>query len=262
MESILKRAPALTAEVLDNLPAKEIKEKRGPFGKVFALEGGQFQAITYAKPVHYRDAATGAWEEIDNTFMADVYEGRPCLRTRAGETLAVCAASGPRPFLTLRDASGHSLSYGLEGAAEIFPVSDAAGREADEADPRKAAPALALRERVLEKREGAARYIDIFPNVDMVCAVTPGGIKDTVFFGSPDSARELTFIFDTRGGEMAVDAERNTITVSDATGETLFTLPMPFLLDTKQNHGSVEVTLSKEDGLWLIRSRCANSQAS
>jgi hypothetical protein len=174
--NIPKRAPVLTAEVLDNMPARELKDKRWRFGKVFSLDGCNYQAVAYAKPVHYRNAQTDAWEEIDNTFVPGIFESHECLHNQADDVQVFCTASGSRPFLHLTDASGNRISYGVEGAAEVFPLAKACESMAEVSDT-----ALFIREKALEKLEGTVRYDGIFPDVDMVCTASANGLPMPTF---------------------------------------------------------------------------------
>ena len=71
MESKKNRFRAhMSVEQTDALRGTEIKEKRTRCGKVFALGGNRFQAVTYTDPVHCYNEETHVWEEIDNRFTA------------------------------------------------------------------------------------------------------------------------------------------------------------------------------------------------
>jgi len=158
---ITKQTPALTSEALDNMPAIELKEQRWRFGKVFSMEGGNRQAVTYADPVHYHNAGTNAWEEIDNTFVQDQYEGNECLRNKANSLQVICARSGKQPFLHLTDEDGNKISYGVKGAAEICPQPDA---DESQSTADGGNTVLARREKILQTQDATARYAGIFPD--------------------------------------------------------------------------------------------------
>ncbi len=249
-DNTCKAIPALTAQALDDMPAREVQERRGRFTKVFSLEGSGCQAVTYAKPIHFRNARTGEWEEIDNTFTAGRYKGRKCLRNRAGEMQVRCMASGQEPFIYLQDAAGNSIAYGVWGAANVFPAAEG-GMRANKAGGK----AGLLRAQALDRLEGTIRYANIFPDADMVCSAVSGGVKDAVLFRTPASVREVIFCFDAYGAQMALDQDKGMIFVSGAEDQRLFSIPVPFLMDAAGEKGEVKVSLAQEaeSGLWRMR---------
>ena len=56
-----------SAEELNALNGREIKEKRTRSSKIYALGNGLYQAVVYPEPVHYK-SSKGEWEEIDHSF--------------------------------------------------------------------------------------------------------------------------------------------------------------------------------------------------
>jgi hypothetical protein len=246
--NFLKRTPVLTAEMLDNMPAKELKDKRERFTKVFSMAGNNYQAVTYTKPVHFKNARTGEWEEIDNTFIPGQFKRKKCLRNRAGEIQVFCNTSGPEPFLHLVTLSGSSISYGVEGAAKVFPAA-VSGKTAQDAG----GSALALREKVLEKQESSICYSGIFPDADMVCTASADKLKDTLIFHTPSAAKEVAFLFEVYGAQMALEAITNVITVTGDGNEVLFSLPAPFMMDATGEKGDVKVSLEQVADKWSMR---------
>ena len=55
--------------LFDQSPGEEVLSLRSESTKHFKLGGGRFQAITYAEPVHYKDPASGKWQDIDNSLV-------------------------------------------------------------------------------------------------------------------------------------------------------------------------------------------------
>ena len=125
-------------EQLDQLQGTEIKAKRTRFGKVFALGGNRFQAVTYTDPVHRYNAGTREWDEIDNRFaatprmktakatwkqgkMPKLSRGEALLACKTGNLDVVCSLSGEAPFITLTNDEDQKLAWGIEGAMSILP---------------------------------------------------------------------------------------------------------------------------------------------
>ena len=144
-------------------------EKRTEYGKVFQLDPKHFQAVTYAMPIHER-GQNGAWAEIDRSFHAEA----AALHSANARMHVQCQAANAHSFVTVQDADGYTLSYGLENAQAVAPVAEDAAVMAE--------PTIeALRERPLQL-DGCVRYAGILPGVDLVCRTQPEGFKDEIVY--------------------------------------------------------------------------------
>ena len=149
MNSSMKSNPAA------RLFPRELPEKRTEYGKVFQLDPKHFQAVTYATPIHER-GQNGAWAEIDRSFHAEA----AALHSANARMHVQCQTANAHSFVTVQDADGYTLSYGLENAQAVAPVAEDAAAMAE--------PTIeALRERPLQM-DGCVRYAGILPGVDLV----------------------------------------------------------------------------------------------
>ena len=202
MNSSMKSNPAA------RLFPRELPEKRTEYGKVFQLDPKHFQAVTYAVPIHER-GQNGAWAEIDRSFHAEA----AALHSANARMHVQCQAANAHSFVTVQDADGYTLSYGLENAQAVAPVTEDAAVMAE--------PTIeALRERPLQL-DGCVRYAGILPGVDLVCRT---------------QAQD-------NGDLHALDAQ----------GVCRFILPMPFMLDSENELGEAHTTLSRDGEGWLLR---------
>lgn len=59
-----------TPEEIDQLPGREVKEKRTRSSKTYALGNGLYQAVVYPEAVHFRNDK-GEWEDIDHSLNTE-----------------------------------------------------------------------------------------------------------------------------------------------------------------------------------------------
>ena len=97
-----------------------------------------------------------AWAEIDRSFHAEA----AALHSANARMHVQCQTANAHSFVTVQDADGYTLSYGLENAQAVAPVAEDAAAMAE--------PTIeALRERPLQM-DGCVRYAGILPGVDLV----------------------------------------------------------------------------------------------
>ena len=119
----------------------------------------------YPEAVHFRDKNSGKLEEIDNTLM-------PIQDSACGV------------YLTNRN--NDELKVEFHGAQDVQPkVVDFARPQESKRDRRRA---------VLAQLEGEVVYEDIFPDVNLNCAVQALRFKDSFTFKTPESVRKLSFL--------------------------------------------------------------------
>ncbi len=216
----------VTAEKMQRLPGQETKAKRTRAGKIFDLGRNLHQAVLFADQVHFQNRETGEWEEIDNTLvpMTDA-SGSTYLTNRAnGELKAEFHPTTDAATIRLENGEKHHLSWQLEGAGEAMPAHTAKARRLHDEDD--------LRRDVLDQLEDEAIYPNIFPGVDMRCRVQSVSFKDELIFSTPESVRSVSFLMSMPG--LAPEKKENgDIDLVSDKGETVFTLPAPFMKDSR-----------------------------
>ena len=251
----------MTKEQTDALRGTEVRSKRTRCGKVFALGGNRFQAVTYTEPVHRYNEQTHAWEEIDNRFSATprmnetrkawkqgimpaIQRGETLLECKTGNLDVECSVSGEAPFIKLTDKAGRVLSWGIEGAMSILPDAEEIQHEAPQ-NVRQ------MRENILNRLHGEVVYGGIFSGVDLRCKLGRG-FKDELVFAAQECNRPITFLLQSEGRRMEVN-EQNKLLVYDECGHVVFCLAAPFMEDAEHRVGVVAVQLDKrEDGKYAL----------
>ena len=251
----------MTKEQTDALRGTEIVSKRTRCGKVFAMGGNRFQAVTYTDPVHRYNEKTRSWDEIDNRFTATprmketraawkkgimpaVERGESLLECKTGNLDIDCSVAGEAPFITLTDKAGRQLSWGIEGATSILP-------DAEEIQDAAPANVRQLREKALSRLHGEVVYGGIFSGVDLRCKLDRG-FKDELIFNAAECVRPVTFLLQSEGRTMEL-TEENALLVKDDQANVVFSLEAPFLEDAKQNVGAVAVQMiARSEGVYAL----------
>ena len=177
----------------------ELTEKRSGNVKVFQLDRKHYQAVVYPMPVHKQEA-NGKWIEIDRNFY---HEGSVLCSTNAS-LQASCRETGSVPFITLREANGFSFSYGIKNAGSVIPA-------AENVSLTSASDIESLREKPLYA-DGAVRYPDILPDIDLVCRSRTDGFKDELIYRDLASVQPVTFTSCTstsESGQMSLNSAMN-----------------------------------------------------
>ena len=109
-----------TATKKQHLIPAELISKRSAFSKTFTVETGKYRSYMSAIPIHQQDKTTGVWQEISASFVPEK-EAEDRLVSRTGNLTVTCGISSEKPFITLQDREGHSLSWGYEGVSPVKP---------------------------------------------------------------------------------------------------------------------------------------------
>jgi hypothetical protein len=155
----------------------ELVARRDQRTEVFANADGTETIKVHAEPVHYQPDGTTAWEEIDNTLVAD--EARPGWVRNAGNDWTV--RFGP-------------IVAGGGGGVEM--VTDAGvTRSAPELD---ASSAPVLPEVGQGDDSDTVLYRGVWPGVDVKYSVSNSRVKEEITVDSPDRA-EFPFVVEGLG---------------------------------------------------------------
>lgn len=237
-----KYARPVTLDEMNRMPGQEEYERRTRTSKVFSLGRGLYQAVMYPEAVHFRDKNSGKLEEIDNTLMP--IQDSACgvyLTNRNNDELKVeFHGAQDAAMVLLRNEDDCYLGWKLDGAQDVQPkVVDFARPQESKRDRRRA---------VLAQLEGEVVYEDIFPDVNLNCAVQALRFKDSFTFKTPESVRKLSFLLFTPEMQAEKQAD-DSIQVTASDGRTAFLLPRPFLqsAEAEDEIGGVQVDMSATD---------------
>ena len=244
-----KYARPVTLDEMNRMPGQEEYERRTRTSKVFSLGRGLYQAVMYPEAVHFRDKNSGKLEEIDNTLMP--IQDSACgvyLTNRNNDELKVeFHGAQDAAMVLLRNEDDCYLGWKLDGAQDVQPkVVDFARPQESKRDCRRA---------VLAQLDGEVVYEDIFPDVNLNCAVQALRFKDSFTFKTPESVRKLSFLLFTPEMQTEKQAD-DSIQVTASDGRTAFLLPRPFLqsAEAEDEIGGVQVDMAAtvEPFTWRV----------
>ncbi|MDJ0383208.1 LamG-like jellyroll fold domain-containing protein [Streptomyces sp. G-G2] len=159
-------------------------------------------------PKNYQDPS-GTWQPID-TSVHDGADGR--LHQAAGASAVDFARSAADTSLVhLAVDSGHTMSYGLQGAAAVAPVVSGS----------------------------TATYKGVLPQTDLVLEPSTVGLKEALVIHSPQAGNVWTFPLDLKGLS-AVAGKDGAITLVEASGKTQGVIPPAYAYDSKIDRTSGE----------------------
>ncbi|NYD25014.1 RHS repeat-associated core domain-containing protein [Kineococcus aurantiacus] len=216
--------------------------------------------------VNFRDDA-GAWQPVDNTLIpADQKAGGPAgggADTGWANSAAGYDATLPKDLtapVTLTDGANAGQWVSLQLNPATAPAAaPAASKSASSATGTArtlaaATVATAAGEApdvapVAGEVDGATvAYADVLPGTDVALQAQGSGVKETITLDSPNAAAlaagALSYTVKTGPGLKLTEAD-DTVTVTNAKGATVFTLPAPFMDDAKGAHSdNIDVTLT------------------
>ena len=212
-----------TPEEIDQLPGREVKEKRTRSSKTYALGNGLYQAIVYPEAVHFRNDK-GEWEDIDHSLNTE----DDCCYDHSGDLTVQLSAGGS---VTLRK-SNHALSWQIVGAAAVEP-------KAENAEP------LYHRHNKKQRIENLVIFADLFPDVDFACELKPNQFKDTLIFKNANALRPVEFLLHTE--DLVLDQNESGEVVAMCGDDIIFRLPAPCVVneDKEAIANSAHATLTR-----------------
>lgn len=155
-------------------------------------------------PVNYQ-AGKGDWQPIDTT-VGKASDGRWQERANSLSVGFAPKAAGS-DLVSFGVDGGHSLSYGLHGAADVAGTASGS----------------------------TVSYRDVLPHTDLTVAPTPIGVKEAVVLDSAQAGNSWTFPLTLHGLTPTLDAATGAVDLKDSTGKLRETIPPAYAYDSKVN---------------------------
>jgi RHS repeat-associated protein len=183
----------------------------GPFGseklklrtrtsRTYAGAGRQLTTTVYTESVNYRDAA-GTWQAIDDSFLKTsvapyAYQNKA---NRYGVYLPADIATAP-----IRVAIGTSwLTFSLQGAKGSASIAGS-----------------------------VATYSNVLSGVGVTVAAQPDGVEEGLVLKGPTAQTNFTYLLQMSPGLSLRQAGRNSLSVVDGSGHSVFTFAAPLMYDS------------------------------
>ena len=217
------------AENFERAAGAEVEERRDRFTKHYDLGGGRFQAVTYARPVHYRDG-DGTWAEIDARLEPDESGAR--FRTRAGEATISVARDADADALVKIEHKGRTLSWQFEKAAKDVAPDVVADNNLALTAARMASTETAQDARIREGvKSSRVTYAEIADGVSAVYDIEGSCVKENIIVGGADALSNAALLLpDTY--DYAVMEDQSVQVLDKADGAALFRFASPVVWDS------------------------------
>ncbi|GIF08422.1 DNRLRE domain-containing protein [Actinoplanes siamensis] len=189
----------------------EVTGRRTATTKVFKLADGRTQSEVSREPVHYRDAQ-GRWQDIDTRPAASGTAGYPYAATR--NTFGSRFGDRTDRLLQYSVPGGHGLTMGLDSA------------------PRAATPTASGSRVTYPAAAGGA---------DLVYEVTRTAVKEQIILKAPPTGSATWTFALALDNVRAVPQAGGSVAFlpADRVGPALFTLPAPYMYDSRDDDSSV-----------------------
>ena len=203
-------AVAIISSLLVVVPwarATEVPEEgelisRSTYGNVYRLADGSKRLMGTTEPINFQDA-NGLWHEIDNTLVS---AGNGRYRNLANEFHVTFGATGAATELLTVEFEGKSLSFGLQGAADVIPTVSGAD----------------------------ITYPEILPNADLTFQVRGELVKELLVLKEPptESGDWLNLRFPMSTVGLSAQEVADTVLLDNSIGQTIFSIPHLFMYDS------------------------------
>ncbi len=244
-------------EPAHDAPVSEVIARREENVKHFDLGSGQYQAVSYAAPVHRKDAS-GKWQDIDNRLFS-VDDRSTAYATSDGRTtLAATATSSEIPLMSLNE-NGYTLSMtpvvdashlitGNMNSDTTIEIQNHSVKTAEELET------LTVANMAEVTNTTTAIYRNVFPATDLEYVLTGNDIKENIIVKSPQSTYEYAFILRLTGLVPQLEASGRIVLLDAETEAPVYEMPAPYMYDADGNVSyDVHYELSGDKGVYGIR---------
>ncbi len=215
----------------------EMKEKRGETVKQFRMTDGSVLAVDYGIPVHY-ESEEGVYEEYENTLTKvgtnySTKDGRIGFSQKIADRNSLFALRNHGVSVQL---SLIGAKVGTKAQVSTLPIE----KGTDEIDRLTAFPQPATK----------ILYQDVFSGVDVEYILFGDSVKENIIVKKRLDTYYFDFILQT--DNVTPVMKGRTILLLNESGETVYTLPAPYMKDAKGVvSDQVSYTISEgKDGRW------------
>ena len=202
--------------------------------KHFKLSDGTVKAVSYAQPVHYMDE-NGKWIDIDNALTLNGNE----YSVKNKQEIKFANKSGSTGLISIKDGE-YKIDFTPlntnKVSVEIENPQENSSRKFD--DVKK-----------LNNLVSYATYKNIYDGIDLEYVLVGNNIKENIIVNEKQESYE--FSFEIKLSKLNAELINNAVVLTDSTtGEQVYEIPAPYMLDANGEYSSdVEYTLT-ENGKW------------
>lgn len=209
----------------------EIIEKRTETSKTFDNGDGTFTGHLYPGPIHFLEE--GKWKEFDNTITPSA-NGE--FVNQANPFKARFGSRGKSPVITSYEYQDYKIEYSL---ADLPGMGSKFFLDTKDVVPRV--------------EENVITYEEIFPGVDLRQIVFDHGIKEDFILKEYTGKNSFVFSFKMTGIEALKEDNGSIGFYRKDTGEKVFTIPKPYMVDSNMDEELGEGVISEDVEAGLLQ---------
>lgn len=224
--------------------------------RYFKMSDGTVKAAVYKDPVLYQDSA-GKWQEIDNTLETSSAESDEISNfdgyaTKSNKFRVKFAKNSNQKKLVSVEMDDYSISLSLLNEAKKNNSSMKQDKKGKIEDPTASS-----------KTAQKICYENILPDTNIEYMVNGSGVKENIVIKSAQSSYQYIFEIDVKDLVLNLDDDGCIYAKDVNTGETVFVLPKPFMIDagykysndisysiSSKNKNKYEITVTA-DAQWI-----------
>ena len=221
-------------EEKESIKQSEIAELRTETTKHFDMGDGTYQAVTYSRPVHRKDAS-GQWQNIDNTLFAQKTGLTVMYATKDSRVKFASKFSSSASLVTLSE-NGYIIDMSFvspdKGEASVATV-----------DNSKSSNNLLFSNRISKKIEESSnysststiKYNDVRTNVDLEYVLYSNDVKENIVVRGRCS--NYTYTFKIKLINLVAELNDSGVVYfrDSFTGDVKYLIPTPYMYDSDGN---------------------------
>ncbi|MBP3936392.1 MAG: RHS repeat protein [Clostridia bacterium] len=209
--------------------------------KHYFLSNHTSRAIVYAEPVHYE--VDGEWQEIDNTLSSE-----PALDSEDFNGFVNLANSFQVKFANNTNSSklvrlrkdNYEIAWGYDGNAVSGNVKAKSKKQVTTPDDALTVP--------VDNAFGQIDYPYVEDNTSLQYIVSGSGLKENIVIHSVADAYTYTFSMKVKNVTLSLLEDGSVVATATDTGETVFTIPAPFMVDANHRYSNAVSYSLTQDG--------------
>lgn len=233
---------------------KELTELRDKFSKTFLKSDGSMVEIVSADQLHYEDAESGTWEEIDNTLKAVEEDGITTYRNSKSPVAVEIPESlaGNDVRVSIGEYSIRIAHIGADESRAFERRSDTKDISEYSEDEKYEMTAKQLVDASAAKAKNGIVFAGAYKDTTVVYDAVPGGIKESVIIEEvPETEPVYEYEITTTGLKAELTKDGKVVFSHD--GDTVFEIAHPYMEDTAgETTSEVSVDLTEENGVYKL----------
>ncbi|MCE5190684.1 MAG: DNRLRE domain-containing protein [Actinomycetia bacterium] len=225
LSSVVQIAPAAAAAPEPAPVRREVLEKRTERSKIYDNGDGTFSYEEYPEPIHYRPTPSSPWAEIDSSLVDTVTPDGPGVTNRANDFKVFLPADSAHAPVVVSTSDG-TIRMTPRGRPLELPVA-----AVDEATASPVAMDASGR-----------RFDGAIDGGDLLYESFAAGLKETIVLERRTGKSTFSFDLECPGLSPRIEEDGRISFVSESTGQSVFTMPRPFMEDSSAEASGAAVS--------------------